>query len=172
MRVREPAKQVEGASRGWRALFGDEQGAVMAEATIMLPVLILIWGIILYIHFGFRDAHRNLATIRDHAWVHAFSGCNSSLPAPSEITAGGSFDGEARSGGRISGLASALRSLATTLFRIEEFSARRQTTFGRPQSLGGGAHAVVWQLRSLCNEDQPGNDDIPFWAELVSFGFF
>jgi hypothetical protein len=170
LRKREAAKQVERASRGWRAIFSDEGGAVMAEAAIMLPVLIAIWGLILYIHFGFRDAERNLVTLRDHTWVHAFSGCNSSLPAPSRVVEGGSFDGE--SSGGIGGLASALRSLATTLFQIEEFGTQRDTTFARPRSIGGGTRTVSWQMRALCNEDQPGDDDIPFIFELMSFGFF
>ena len=167
-----PARPVEGARR--RAfsslLLGDTRGAAMGEAVIMLPALILIWSITLYIHFGFRDAQRNQVTLRSDAWTHGFGGCNSSPAAPTQIDDGGQFDGE--SSGGISGLGDALRFLAGTLFMIDEFGASREVTISRPESLGGGERTMSWGMLMLCNEDQPGDDFVPWEDMLFSFGFF
>jgi hypothetical protein len=163
-----PAPRVEGRRPSrWRALLRDEKGAVMAEAIIMLPALILIWGIILYIHFAFRDAQRNLATLRDDAWTHAFTGCTTSPAAPTEIAEGGEFDGDSRSGG-IDGLGDALRWVSTSLFMIDEFGARREATVARPESLGGGTRSLRWEMLILCNEQEAGD---PSLLESI-FDFF
>ena len=133
----------------------------------MLPVLILIWGIILYIHFGFRDAQRNMATVRDHAWTHAYGNCTTSPTAPTEFADNGEFDGESRGG--ISGLGDALRFLSTTLFMIDEFGARRSTEIARPESLGGGTRTLEWELLMLCNEQQREDED-PLWEIWADLG--
>ena len=100
---RRPEQRVEGIEgarkRGLRELVRGTRGAVMGEAVIMLPVLILIWSIILYIHFGFRDAQRNQVTLREQAWTHAYGGCNSdATDGSTNIDDGGQFDGESDSG--------------------------------------------------------------------------
>ena len=166
-RPREHGHRVERAGSRLRRLLGDEQGAAMAEAVIMLPAIILIWGIILYIHFGFRDAQRNMATLRDHAWSHAFAACQTSVSAPTEIADGGSFDGESRGG--ISGLSTALRFVTSTLFQIDEFGARRARDIERPQSLGGGTRRLEWEMLMLCNEPQRDDQD-PIWEIWADLG--
>lgn len=161
-------ERVEGARRrGWRDLVRGQRGAVMGEAVIMLPVLILIWSIILYIHFGFRDAQRNQVTLRESAWTHAYGGCNSTPSDRSTtIDSGAQFDGE--SAGGISGLASVLTYVSSNLFRIEEFGARREVSVSRPNQLGGGTHTMSWGFLCLCNEDQSGDDGLP---DLLSYFF-
>ncbi|AKF09449.1 TadE/TadG family type IV pilus assembly protein [Sandaracinus amylolyticus] len=161
--------RVEGSKRASfaRRLLGDQQGAAMAEAVIILPAIILIWGIILYIHFGFRDAQRNMATLRDHAWSHAFSACKTSVSSPTEIAEGGTFDGE--SSGGISGLSTALRFVTSTLFQIDEFGARRAREIARPQSLGGGTRRLEWEMLILCNEEQRDDQD-PLWEIWADLG--
>jgi hypothetical protein len=155
--------------RRWRLLH-DEQGAAMTEAVILLPALILIWGIIIYIHFGFRDQQRNIATIRSDAWSHAFGGCNTTATSPTQFVDAGDFDGE--SSGGISGLSDALRFITSTLFMIEEFGARRQVSIARPSSLGGGSKNLDWGLLMLCNEDQRGDDEVPWYEMLFDLDFF
>lgn len=168
--MRAPEKQradrVERRSR-LRSLLGDTRGAVMSEAIIMLPALILIWGIIIYIHFGFRDAQRNQATLRDDAWTHAYGGCNSSAPAPTQLDDGGQFDGE--SAGGMSGLSGVLEWVTTSLFLVDEFGASREVTVERPNSLGGGTHTLSWGYLILCNEDQRGDDETPWYESLLDF---
>lgn len=173
MRRREQPERIEhaapayGAKARLRALLGDQQGAAMAEAVIMLPALILIWGIILYIHFGFRDAQRNMATLRDHAWSHAVGNCHTTPTAPTEFADEGQFDGESRGG--ISGLSDALRFVTSTLFQIDEFGARRQRDIERPRSLGGGTRTLEWELLMLCNEQQRDDQD-PMWEIWADLG--
>ncbi|MDQ3031906.1 MAG: hypothetical protein M3Y87_05765 [Myxococcota bacterium] len=150
----------------WR-LLRDQRGAVMAEAVIMLPVLILIWGIIMYIHLSFRDAQRNMATLRSDAWTHAFASCTSTAAAPTELTDAGIFDGESRSD--ISGLASALRFMSTSLFMIDEMGARRTSEIQRPETLGGGTRILQWELLMLCNERQREDAD-PLWEIWADLG--
>lgn len=168
MRAPERAQQVERPRGPLRRLLGDQKGAAMAEAVIMLPAMILIWGIILYIHFGFRDAQRNMATLRDDAWTHAFGGCTTSHGAPTEIAPNGAFDGESRGG--ISGLGDALRWVSSNLFFIDEFGARRRLDIARPRSLGGGTKTLEWELLMLCNEQQRDDSD-PLWEIWADLGF-
>lgn len=150
-----------------RRLLRDTEGAAMAEAVIMLPALILIWGIILYIHFGFRDAQRNMATLRDETWTHALAACSTSPTDPTEFADNGDFDGESRGG--ISGLSGALRFLTTNLFFIDEFGSRRARDIERPESLGGGTRRLEWELLMLCNEEQRDDED-PLWEIWADLG--
>lgn len=163
----ERAHQVERPRGRLRRLLGDQKGAAMAEAVIMLPAMILIWGIVLYLHFGFRDAQRNMATVRDHAWSHALGNCHTTPPAPTEFADEGQFDGESRGG--ISGLSDALRFVTSTLFQIDEFGARRSREIERPRSLGGGTRTLEWELLMLCNEQQRDDQD-PFWEIWADLG--
>jgi hypothetical protein len=140
----------------------------MAEATIMLPVLILIWAIILYVHFAHRDQFRNLATLRNDAWSHAFGGCNSSPTDPTQFFEGDQFDGDGAN--NLGGAAEFMRVITSTLFMIDEFGAGRQVTVGRPRQLGGGTRDLRWDMLMLCNEDQRGDDQTP-WYEML-FDFF
>jgi hypothetical protein len=156
------------ARRGWRELLTGKKGAVMGEAVIMLPALILIWSIILYIHFGFRDAQRNQVTLRDEAWVHAYGGCNSTANDPTVIDDGGQFDGESAGGG-MGDLAGVLRLLTTTLFMIDEFGANREVSVTRPNQLGGGTRTMSWGMLMLCNEDQRGDDETPWYEAVLDF---
>jgi hypothetical protein len=57
-------------------------------------------------------------------------------------------------------------------FRIEQFNALREIAVNRPNALGGGVNEVNWQLRMLCNEDQPGDDDVPWYQMLGELNFF
>lgn len=165
---RQRARFVEGAEvRGLAALLSDRRGAAMGEAVIMLPVLILVWSCILYVHFGFRDAQRNQVTLREAAWTHGFGGCHSSPAAPTVIDDGGQFDGE--SAGGIGGLAEALQWLTTSLFMIDEFGASREVTIARPQQLGGGDRTMSWGMLMLCNED-PDESSIDDIASSMLFG--
>lgn len=167
MRGLERSERLEGARRRRRSLLRDTGGAAMTEAVIMLPVLIVIWGIVLYIHFGFRDAQRNMATLRDHAWSHAYTGCNTTAPSPTILEEGMEFDGETSGG--ISGLGSALRWVANNLFFIDEFGGRRDVSIARPESLGGGSRTLRWELLLVCNEDQRGDDETPWYEALFDF---
>jgi len=170
MRSPQHAVRVEGAGRskrGLRELIGGQKGAVMGEAVIMLPALILIWSIILYIHFGFRDAQRNQVTLRDDAWTHAYGGCNSTVASPTVLDDGGQFDGE--SSGGISGIGEAMRWFTTTLFMLDEFGASREVTVSRPNQLGGGERTMSWGMLMLCNEDQRGDDETPWYEAVLDF---
>lgn len=159
--------RVEGAPRrGLRELVRGKRGAVMGEAVIMLPVLILIWSIILYIHFGFRDAQRNQVTLRDEGWVHAYGGCNSDASdSATVIDDGGQFDGQG-DGGVMGDIAGVIRLIASTVFRIDEFGASREVSISRPNQLGGGTRTMNWGFLCLCNEDQRGDDETP-WYEML-----
>lgn len=154
--------------RALSKLLRDEHGAVMAEAVIMLPAFIVIWASILYIHFAFRDAQRNVATVRDHTWSHALSSCTTSAPAPTELATDGMFDGEGSGG--IIGLEQALKYLPSRQFFIDEFGSRRVFDIHRPTLLGGGSRAVDWKMLMLCNERQRDDRD-PLWEIWADLGF-
>jgi hypothetical protein len=149
-------------------LAGDDKGAVMAEAAIMLPVFILIWASILYIHFAFRDAQRNIATLRDHTWSYALNSCTTTAPAPTELSTDGTLDGS--STGSVGGLEQALKYLPSAQFFIDEFSSRRSLQISRPTMLGGGSRTLEWKLMMLCNERQRDDDD-PLWEVWADLGF-
>ncbi len=152
-----------------RGLIEDRHGAVMTEAVLMLPVMILIWGIILYIHTGFREAQGNIAAVRSEAWVHGFGACNSSATSPAEFADVGAFDGESSSGGGMD-LGSALRFVSSTLFMLDEFKASRTRDVTRPTSLGGDTHTLRWELMMLCNEPTRPDQD-PLWNMWTDLGF-
>lgn len=163
----ERTPSAEGSRRPRWRLLHDQRGAVMTEAVIMLPVLILIWGIILYLHLAFRDAQRNMSTLRSDAWSHAYASCTSTPAAPTELADGGDFDGE--DSADMGGLASALRFVSSTLFMIDEFGARRTSEIDRPQTLGGGTRTLEWELLMLCNEQQRDDED-PLWEIWADLG--
>ncbi len=140
----------------------------MAEAVIMLPVFILIWAILLYIHFAFRDAQRNIATVRDHTWAHALNSCSTTAPAPTELETNETFDGA--SSGDIGGLEAAVKYLPSQQFFIDEFSARRSLQISRPTALGGGSRTLEWKLLMLCNERQRDDED-PLWEVWADLDF-
>jgi len=162
-----PGRRVEGLRRRWRELLAEDEGAVMAEAVIMMPVLILIWAIILYIHFSFRDAQRNMATMRNDAWVHGFGGCNSTPTSGTNITDASGYDGDG--GGSLAGVMTMIQDILSAVFQIDEFGADREVSVTRPNQLGGGTHELRWDIRMLCNEDQRGDDDTPWYEKLFDF---
>ena len=162
---------------GWRArvarlpllrrLAGHDEGAVLAEAVIMLPVLILLWAIIIYLHMAFRGGMMNLAQARDHAWSHAVSACEWSAPSPTEISPSDTVDGEDSMSSPLSFI---LMSGFIPGFQIDEKYTQRRDSLERPRHIGGGTKTYEWHLYLLCNEPQRDPGDTPFWEAWLGWG--
>ncbi len=152
--------------RKLRRLLDDTEGAVFAEAVIMLPVLILMWAIIIYLHSAFRAGMHNASVVRDHAWTHAFSSCEWEPPAPTSVSPAGSAEGETYTG-PISFL---LSSGIIPGFSIDEVRTEREGSLDRPRHLGGGEKRYDWFLVMLCNEPSRDPGDAPFWEAWLDWG--
>ncbi len=65
----------EQADRSFLALLRDKQGAAYTEAAIMLPLFILVWGCVMFVHSGFMHAIDQGSHARQATWAEVMENC-------------------------------------------------------------------------------------------------
>lgn len=133
-------------SRHFR-LLEDERGAAMTETAIMLPVLILIWGGILYAFTLAQQIVEMSVRTRADAWTYSYGSCQDE-PSNTDITDGqysaaseGDTSADVPFGDRI-----------MNLF-LTQFHANRHGEATAPTQIGGATNEFHHDEAWLCNEN-------------------
>lgn len=137
--------------RSLRALLRDTGGAAYTEAAIMLPLFVLVWGCIVFVHSGFREAIDHASLAREAAWAEVTDACQEG--AGEDATAPLGFRG-------LAFLGEFDRVVAEVPFVgdywpgvvVFEREFRDVVTIAQPGVLGGGEARAGHHLILSCNE--------------------
>jgi hypothetical protein len=155
---RDRARKTRGWRRWLRRLFGDTTGAVFAEAVIMLPFFIIVWGLIIYVH----DYYSRRITLgqqsKSCSWQYSNDGCQR-MPAGCErfsVRAAGDFSADELPDGG----GSALQQFANlpivrgilTLVLGKNAVVDASAEVAKPGVLGGGRAPMRSRHSVMCNE--------------------
>ena len=159
--IRPPGK----LSRRFR-LLEDERGAAMTETAIMLPVLILIWGGILYAFTLARQIVEISVRTRADAWSYSYGACQSE-PGETAITSGAYSAGDADTSPSVP-----FGDRIMNLF-ITQFHANRHGSATAPTQIGGQTNEFHHDEAWLCNEnlDNTVYDIANMVSNIVGFDF-
>jgi len=140
-------------------------GTAYMESLIVLPALILVFGLVMFVRQGYTKAGIAASQTRQHGWTHVMSSCTpSSVPTPTHMDAGSNW-----SFGAIAAIAGSLSSAATIIsnqpmavasgqaltigsFRIARHEFSQSETFSRPGAIGGTAK-YGHRIALTCDED-------------------
>jgi len=140
-------------------------GTAYMESLIVLPALILVFGLVMFVRQGYTKAGIAASQTRQHGWTHVMSSCtSSSVPTPTHMDAGSNW-----SFGAIAAIAGSLSSAATIIsnqpmavasgqaltigsFRIARHEFSQSETFSRPGAIGGTAK-YGHRIALTCDED-------------------
>jgi len=154
------AKRLSGKRRAKRL-----SGTAYMESLIVLPALILVFGLVMFVRQGYTKAGIAASQTRQHGWTHVMSSCtSSSVPTPTHMDAGSNWSFAA-----IAAIAGSLRSAATIIrnqpmavasgqaltigsFYIERHEFSQSATFSRPGAIGGTAK-YGHRIALTCDED-------------------
>lgn len=157
-----------------KSLLRDEEGNATAEAVIMIPFFILVWGCIIWASQAYERTLDVGAKTREHAWAHAMDACKSRVPPDTEVR-----DVTDPVFGPIGDTLSVVDSIIETIpvvgdawpgFFPTENQYVRRSRVETPEVMGGGDKEVGHTIVLMCNEDleTPGLDD----ASSSSWGVF
>lgn len=149
--------RARGEPRGLRALLRDERGHATAEAAIMIPFFILVWGCIIYMSQGYERAIDVGAETRAHAWAHVMDDCERRVPAGTDVS-----DATNPPLGPFGDLFDMIDEVIDWLplvgdhwpgFIVEEREFGRRSTVDKPTVIGGGQARVQHRMVLMCNEE-------------------
>lgn len=163
-----------------KGIFEDTRGSVYVEAVIMLPVLVLLFGALVYVRKAYVERQATLVAVRSCAWQYANDGCEGDPPEGCSL--GGVTDmgdqGGTRqedSGDDMGSVLSSPGSDPSALDRLTEFPVLGevfQTVFGeavavesrseveRPEVLGGQTQPIVGGYYVMCNDKNKDAGDL------------
>ncbi|MEM1414893.1 MAG: hypothetical protein AAGH15_08330 [Myxococcota bacterium] len=157
--------------RAGRSLARDEQGAVFAEAVLMLPVVIMLWALVHFVQDGFTQASLAGRNVRAAAWTTAIGRCEDT-PAGVSVGSGEAVDAPAvpLAGTMLWAQGRMLRHIpATVLGFMVGGRYRRLVTYAQPEriygqggrlerpSYIGGSARYGSEMALRCDEDPPRN---------------
>ncbi len=143
--------------RGLRRLLRDEEGHATAEAVIMLPFFILVWGCIIFVSQGYERAIDVGAKTREHAWAHVMDDCDRAVGSGTEVS-----DATNPPLGPLGDLFDMIDEILEFLplvgdiwpgFVNEERQFVRRSSVDKPTVLGGGSQRVGHTIILMCNEE-------------------
>lgn len=146
-------------------IHGDDRGAAMTEAVVMLPAFLIIWGSILFVHDRYETFVTASAVARECAWRRATNAC------PDEDDADDNLDSlcKIEEGTDISDPwngADPTADAQSTVSFMESLSviiggkgltARREEKLKRPKILGGEEETYRPGVALSCNERARGD---------------
>lgn len=154
-------------------ILSDTRGAAMIEATIMLPVFIIVLAAVLYFHRAYSAKLQSNVKARSCAWRYSVDGCQrSEMPkecnieyvtdgytAIGDVVSSDDFEdnveaSESRSTGDTArqGIAGANRIALAFLGLREGIVAQPTSDVQRPSLLGGGLRRIGSDYSVMCNE--------------------
>lgn len=153
-----PISRVHRGSSACRRLLRSSEGAIYIESVVMLPFLMLLFGLVLYVHRDFSARHDASSRARQCAWAYAARGCSGPLPEGCRET-GRRSSGELDDGSSTSVLAT-LSAIPLVGGFVDAFFGRIQTVashreVARPRVIGGGTLRVGATYTTICNEAPP-----------------
>jgi hypothetical protein len=157
----------------WRflsRLWGDQRGAAFSESVIMMPVLLIVWGGIVYTHDRYSDTIENASENRGCVMAGATSGCRGSAGAGCGGTGGGTFSLADTISELFPGfdtlfnfIKTIFRFLSDFLDRIDTVAwAQKARSIGIdfPGILGGASFTVDDVQQFLCSEKKMSHTDV------------
>jgi hypothetical protein len=139
-----------------RQLLRDTRGHATAEAVIMLPVFIIVWGAIIFVSQGFEAALDIGARNRQAAWTHVMNDCEGGVDPG--VSVSDATDPPFGPLGELFALVDAVFS-TIPIYRDywpglvpEERRFRVQTSVAQPRVLGTGSANVNHDIVLMCNE--------------------
>lgn len=140
-----------------RALLRGERGAVFAEAVIMLPFFLILWGCILWTHSYYFTRVQLSSRTKGCSWYFANHACEGALPAGCDgvtATTGGPINPATAPSGALSSLASFMNSgpFGSIIQAVlgSDAQLRGSVALTRPTVLGGGSVNVSWNNTVMC----------------------
>jgi len=142
--------------RGLGALLRDQRGHATAEAVIMLPFFILIFGGLIFVSKGFETSIDERAITRQHAWAHVMDDCRSRVPSDTEVS-----DATNPVFGPVGDLFAIIDEIIALIpffsdywpgWINEERKFTRRASVDKPAVLGGGSAQVGHWIILMCNE--------------------
>jgi hypothetical protein len=140
-----------------RSVWRDERGHATAEAVIMLPFFILVWGCIIFMSQGYERAIDVGAKTREHAWAHAMDHCEGGVGAGTEV-----YDATEPALGPFGDLFDMIDEIIAVLplvgeiwpgFINEERKFGRRSSVEKPTVLGAGSQRIAHTIVLMCNEE-------------------
>jgi hypothetical protein len=152
-------------------LFRDERGAVTAEAVVMMPFFLIVWGCIIYVAQKYERAIETSQIARECAWRHAKDNCETDvrcalsggLPeaaiTEADIESSPRGGSDVASGERSEGMSigSSLGGSLMDMILGKEITATARKSVPKPQVIGGGNLSITWRMALSCNEKPRGN---------------
>lgn len=140
-----------------RKLHRDTTGAVFAEAVVMLPFFILVWGLILYVHSYYSRRITLGQQSKSCSWQYSNSGCQT-VPDGCQrfaVSARGDFDSRDLGGERGSDFQEFISEVGSFVGRIvlgQNAVVNASAEVAKPQVIGGGRAQLRTQHAVMCNE--------------------
>ncbi len=164
---------MESAEASRRGLLEDTRGNATAEAVILIPFFILVWGFIIWGSHAYERTLDEGALARGHAWANVMDACPNNFPAGTRVT-----DATDPPFGPVGDVLSAIDSLISALplfgdywpgFFPDERMYHRQADIPTPQVIGGDTRRMEYDIVLMCNERDrtPSMDEIADRAYLL-----
>jgi len=147
--------------RSLRELLRDTAGHATAEAVIMIPFFVIVWGCILYVAQGYERAIDVGADTREHAWAHVMDECDRPAPGGTEVT-----DATNPPLGPLGDLLGMIDEIIGHIpffedywpgFIVEERQFVRRDRVDKPSVIGGGEARIGHTIVLMCNEEPRGS---------------
>jgi hypothetical protein len=157
------------STQGSLSLLADTRGAAIAEGVIVLPVFILIFASLIYMHGLYSSKISSSTKARGCAWTYSTMGCPEDMPPTCKDSDsgvkenGGALDqfkqvkefgeveglgdGVATGGAIVGGIGAALLGIG------DGVTIDSSTEATRPSLFGGGKTAIPAHYMILCNEE-------------------
>jgi hypothetical protein len=163
------------SARTDESLLRDTRGNATAEAVILIPFFILVWGFIIWGSHAYERTLDEGAIARGHAWQHVMSSCSGSVPAGTRVR-----DVTDPPFGPVG---EALRLIDTLIdalplfgdywpgFFPDENEYHRHADIRTPQVIGGDTRRMEYDIVLMCNEDEETPDfEAIAWELFTQFG--
>jgi hypothetical protein len=140
-------------------LLACRRGSLFVEFLVYMPLLLLIWWLIMFVHDVGRAGLQTSRAVRECAWLYAADGCREVPPQCRGVELGGTREtDDAELHGRSSSfreLAADLPFLRDELERLhgEEIDVSRSTAVARPP-VTGGSRIVRRRFRVMCDTER------------------
>jgi hypothetical protein len=161
-------------------LLRDERGAVTAEAVIMMPFFLIVWGCVIYVAQKYERAIETSQVARECAWRHAKDNCETDVRCaisdglPEAAITAADVEGSPRGGREVAAgessegmsIGSSLGGSLVNLILGREITATARKSVPKPRVIGGGNLSITWRVALSCNEKPRGD-----FGQVISDAF-
>jgi len=143
--------------RGLRSLLRSTRGAVYAEAVIIVPFFVIVWGCIVYVHDFYSARIALTQKVKSCAWQYSNNACEQIPAGCSRFDLHQASDlssGDLPEGGNILEQFANLP-VVSGIVRVvlgTNAEARGSGNVARPPVIGGGSSGIASRHSIMCNE--------------------